>query len=216
VLDGCADHAKGCRFHHFQDLRSMPPLRLVGNIGLTFLTKLACGYWNVLDPVNGFFACRADVLRRIPLQGLSRGYFFETDLLIRLNIVQARVIDVALPARYGSQASSLSPARSLLMFPARLATGLLRRLFWRYLFYDVSPVAIFALLGGALASFGGVFGAYHWVKNSWAGVATPLGTIMVATLPLIVGIQLMLEAVVLDVQNTPRPDRREGAPISRR
>jgi glycosyltransferase involved in cell wall biosynthesis len=210
ILGGWADHAKGSRFHHSGELRTMPRWRLFGNIGLTFLTKMASGYWHILDPVNGFFASRSEVLRSIPLQRLSRRYFFESDLLIRLNIVEARVADVALPARYGQESSSLSVPRALFDFPPRLFAGLLRRIFWRYLFYDVSPVAVFFALGVLLSGFGFVFGIYQWVWHASRNVATPLGTVMIATLPLIFGFQLLLQAMVLDIGATPKPGRRDS------
>jgi glycosyltransferase involved in cell wall biosynthesis len=205
---GEADHAKGSRFHHFRELGHMPKWRFLGNVGLTFLTKLASGYWNVLDPVNGFFATRAETLKRIALARLSARYFFETDLLIRLNVVEARVLDVPMPARYGGEPSSLSVATAVFSFPPKLFRGLARRIFWRYLFYDVSPVAVFAGLGALLFGFGLIFGGYQWIRHAVAGAATPLGTIMLATLPVILGFQLLLQAVVLDIQNTPKPGPR--------
>ncbi|MFB3905222.1 MAG: glycosyltransferase family 2 protein [Acidobacteriota bacterium] len=204
LLSGAADHAKGCRFHHFGELRQMPRRRLLGNIVLTFLTKLTSGYWNILDPVNGFFATTSEVLREIPLTRLSPRYFFETDFLIRLNIVQARVADVAFPACYGDEKSSLSVTRALFSFPPRLVAGLVRRIFWRYLFYDVSPVAIFSLLGICLCAFGLIFGAYHWITGALNARETGAGTVMLAVLPLILGFQLLLQAIVLDIQNTPK------------
>ncbi len=215
LLDGSADYAKGSRFHHSQALRTMPKWRFVGNVGLTFLAKLASGYWSILDPTNGFLATRADVARKIPLERVSRGYFFETDLLIRLNVVEARVADVPLPARYGAEHSSLSIARVLLVFPARLMAGLARRVFWRYLFYDVSPVAIFGVLGVVLCGFGVVFGSYQWVKHATQGIATPTGTVMIAALPFILGFQLLLQAIVLDIQNTPRASGQNGSTANR-
>ena len=202
---GEADHVKGSRYHHARALGTMPRWRFVGNIGLTFLTKLSSGYWNILDPVNGFFATRAEVLNRIPLARVSRRYFFETDLLVRLNIVEARVADLPQPARYGSERSSLSVTHALFGFPPRLLAGLIRRVFWRYLFYDVSPVAIFGIAGSVLAVFGLGFGLVEWVRHAAQGVTTPLGTIMIAAIPVIFGFQLLLQAVILDIGNTPRP-----------
>jgi glycosyltransferase involved in cell wall biosynthesis len=207
LLEGRADYAKGSRFHHFRELASMPRFRLGGNLGLTFLTKLASGYWHVLDPQNGFVAIRSDVLRRMPLDRVSRGYFFENDMLIRLNCLEARVADVPLPSRYGNESSSLNPWRALVEFPLRLVAGFLRRLFWRYLFYDVSPVAVFYLAGLVLFLFGSVFGLYHWIVNMGLNRATPTGTVILAAIPVILGFQLLLQAIVLDVQNSPRPDR---------
>lgn len=205
IAAGVADHVKGSRFYHVLELRSMPRLRLLGNIILTFLVKLASGYWNIDDPANGFFATRVVTLRQLPLSRLATRYIFESDLLIRLNIVEARVIDVPLPARYADEKSSLSLLRSAFEFQPRLARGLVLRVFWRYLFYDVSPVAIFGLAGMLLMLFGAAFGAYQWAWHVAHQVATPIGTVMIATLPLVFGFQLLLEAVVLDIYNTPRP-----------
>jgi dolichol-phosphate mannosyltransferase len=204
LLDGCAEYAKGSRFHHFRELKSMPRLRLWGNVGLTFLTKLASGYWHVLDPQNGFVAIRAETLRRLFLDKLARGYFFENDMLIRLNCIEARVADVPLPSRYGEEESSLKPGRILAEFPMRLLAGFVRRVFWRYMFYDVSPIALFLIFGAALFLFGTFFGVYHWIHNYILGRATPTGTVILAALPLILGFQLLLQAFVLDVQNSPR------------
>ena len=204
LVKGLADHAKGCRFHHFRALRTMPLWRFVGNIGLTFLTKMASGYWNVLDPVNGFLATRAEVLSNLHLSEISPRYFFETDLLIRLNILEARVADVPFPAKYGNEISTLSIPRALFAFPFKLLGGLVRRIFWRYLFYDVSPVAIFAVLGTISLGFGVVFGSYHWITSAAQGIVTPIGTVILAALPCIIGFQLLVQAMVLDIQSTPR------------
>lgn len=207
LIEGRADYSKGCRFHHPRELESMPRIRRGGNIGLTFLTKLASGYWHILDPQNGFLAIRGDVLRRLPVERLARGYFFENDMLIRLNCIEARVADVPLPSRYGNESSSLSPSRALFEFPARLIAGFLRRIFWRYVFYDVSPVAVFFFVGLVLFLFGSIFGLWHWMANSRASRATPTGTVILAAIPVILGFQLLLQALVLDVQGSPRPER---------
>ncbi|HZI67606.1 MAG TPA: glycosyltransferase family 2 protein [Thermoanaerobaculia bacterium] len=207
LLGERADYAKASRFHHLRELSAMPRVRLGGNIGLTFLTKLASGYWHVLDPQNGFLAIRSDFLSRLPLDRLARGYFFENDMLIRLNCLEARVADVPLPSRYGDESSSLRPGRALVEFPLRLVAGFVRRIFWRYLFYDVSPVAVFALAGSMLFLFGTIFGTYHWIVNSQHNRATPTGTVILAAIPVILGFQLLLQAIVLDVENSPRADR---------
>jgi glycosyltransferase involved in cell wall biosynthesis len=212
LVSGLAEYAKGSRFQHYDALRTMPKCRFLGNVCLTFLTKMAAGYWNVLDPVNGFIAVRADVLKRLNLNAIAPRYFFEIDMLIRLNILEARVIDVPLPARYGDETSTLSIPHTLVGFPGRLLAGLIRRVFWRYLINDVSPVAVFACFGLLLTGFGVAFGGYHWIHNAIHSIPTPIGTVILAALPTILGFELLLQAVVLDIQNTPRP----GGPLPRR
>lgn len=210
LLDGAAEYSKACRFHHPAELKSMPAVRRTGNFGLTFLMKLASGYWHILDPQNGFVAIRGDTLSRLRVEKLARGYFFENDMLIRLNALEARVADVPMASRYGDEPSSLKPGRVVLEFPIRLMIGFWRRIFWRYVFYDVSPVALFLLFGSALFTFGVIFGSYHWIWGAIHHQATQTGTVIVAAVPFILGFQLLLQALVLDVQNSPRADMRRG------
>lgn len=205
LVDGRAEYAKGCRFYHLRDLSVMPRIRLLGNVALTFLTKLASGYWHVLDPQNGFVAVRADTLGRIRYERLSKRYFFENDMLIRLNTIEARVCDVPFPSRYAGEPSSLRPWRTLVSFPPRLLLGFLRRVLWRYVFFDVSPVAIFLFAGLLLFVWGFGFGLFEWIVSVRRGVPTTAGTVMLAAVPLILGFELILQAIVLDVQNSPRP-----------
>lgn len=210
LLAGAAEYSKGCRFHHSLELKTMPTVRKAGNFGLTFLMKLASGYWHILDPQNGFVAIRRETLSCLRIDRLARGYFFENDMLIRLNALQARVADVALPSRYGDESSSLKPGRAIVEFPIRLIAGFWRRVLWRYVFYDVSPVAVFLLFGSVLFLFGAIFGAYHWIWGAIHHQRTQTGTVIVAAVPFIMGFQLLLQALVLDVQNSPRADIRPG------
>lgn len=203
IVGGGADFAKGNRFVHHAALRAMPAVRLVGNAALSFGVKAVSGYWNVLDPTNGFVAIRADVLRRLDMSALADRYFFETSLLVELNIERARVVDVALPARYGDGPSSLGVRHSLLTFPWRLARAMGRRFFWRYLIQDFGVVSVGTLLGIPLVLSGAVFGAVHWVRSVSTGVPATAGTVFVAALPIILGVQLLLVALVLDVLASP-------------
>ncbi len=215
LRNGRADFAKGNRFVHHAALRAMPRGRLVGNAALSFGVKAVSGYWNVLDPTNGFVAIRADMLRRLDQAHLADRYFFETSLLVELNIERARVADVALPARYGDAPSSLGVRHSLLTFPWRLIGALGRRFYWRYLIQDFGVVSLGVLLGVPLVLFGAGFGAWHWVKSVQSGVPATAGTVFVAALPVILGVQLLLVALVLDVLASPTAklgERRHEAP----
>ena len=212
VLDGSVDVAKGNRFVDHVALRAMPPSRLVGNALLSFAVKAVSGYWNVLDPTNGFVAVRGELLRRLDHAWLAERYYFETSLLVALNVSHARVADVALPARYVDAPSSLRVRRVAATFPWLLARSLARRFYWRYLIEDFGVVSMGVLLGLPLTLFGAVFGALHWVQSIRTGVPATAGTVFVAALPIILGVQLLLVAVVLDVLSSPsiKRGRRAG------
>jgi dolichol-phosphate mannosyltransferase len=207
VLDGSADVAKGNRFVDHAALRAMPRVRLVGNALLSFGVKLVSGYWNVLDPTNGFVAVRASVLRRLDLDWLAPRYFFETSLLVALNVARARVADVALPARYGDAPSSLRVRHVAATFPWLLLRSFGRRFYWRYLIEDFGVVSVGVLLGLPLLLFGMAFGGWHWVQSVRTGVPATAGTVFVAALPIILGVQLLLVALVLDVLASPTVKR---------
>ena len=200
VLAGRAHYAKGNRFHDFRRLRQMPRLRLVGNSLLSFVVKIASGYWQILDPTNGYTAIHRRAFARIDLDRLAEGFFFEIDLLIRLNIGGCRVADVAIPAYYPPGAhSSLSISRVALGFPLRLVGGLLHRLFYRYFLHDFNMVSVYLLFGLPLFTGGVLLGGYQWWLSIATGVPRTAGTIMLLALPIILGFQMLLQAVGLDI-----------------
>lgn len=198
------DYAKANRFLHTEALRQMPAVRLLGNFALTFLTKLASGYWHIFDPQNGFVAIRAARLEELPLAELATDFFFENDMLIRLNILGARVRDVPVPARYGNERSKLRVWAVMVSFPLRLAQGLLRRIWQKYVLRDFSPIAMFWLLGLPLLAFGFLFGLWHWVQSFRLGQPAPTGTVMLSVLPFLLGFELILQAIILEIRESPR------------
>jgi dolichol-phosphate mannosyltransferase len=200
---GQSDYTKGNRFLHARQLESMPWLRRVGNIGLSFLTKLASGYWNIFDCTNGYTALHAALVPLLDETALDRRYFFESSMFLELGLQRAVVKDVYIPARYGGEVSHLSEWKTLIEFPPRLLRGLFRRVWVQYFLRDFGIVTVFLVSGAALFLFGSLFGAYHWWLSAWQKVPTLTGTIMLAVLPIILGVQLLLQAVVLDVQNVP-------------
>jgi glycosyltransferase involved in cell wall biosynthesis len=198
-----ADFAKGNRFYDLRALRSMPFVRRFGNFGLTLLSKAASGFWHLSDPTNGYFAVRANALRLLNFHLLAPRYFFEISLLIQLNVIRAIAIDVPIPAKYGDENSSLSPMRAFVSFPSKLAGGLLHRIWWRYFIYDINIVTVFLITGGLLFFGGGAFGAWRWSHNWLYGREQSAGTVAVAMLPMILGFQMLLQAVVLDMMDKP-------------
>lgn len=203
ILAGQADYTKGNRFLHSRQLKTMPILRRVGNLGLSFLTKLASGYWNVFDPTNGYTAIAASVVTRLDTDFIDRRYFFETSMFMELGLLRAVIVDVYIPARYGNEISNLSVWKVLLDFPMRLLRAFLLRIWVQYFLRDFSLVSLYLLSGLALLGFGSLFGAYHWWLSAQLKVATETGTVMLAVLSIILGVQLLLQSIALDVQNVP-------------
>lgn len=208
LLDGVlADdvmYAKGNRLLDRPALEAMPRVRLLGNFLLSFMAKLASGYWQVLDPVNGFTALRREAWDGIDRERIHPGYFFQVDMLVELNVINARVRDVPMPARYGSERSSLRLRREIPMF-ARLLLDRVAHRFWsKYVVRDFSPIALFVFAGLVLFVWGLVFGIWAWWDHARQGMTTPTGTVMVSVLPLLMGFQLLLQALVLDIQQAPR------------
>jgi dolichol-phosphate mannosyltransferase len=199
LLTGEAGYAKGNRLWSLEASRSMPRRRLLGNLFLSMATKAVSGYWNVLDPTNGYTAIRSDVLRRLDWRHVQERYFFETSMLVELHLLRTPVRDVLMSARYDGAPSSLRLIPTAAEFSYRLARALVRRLALEYLLLDFRPGSVFAAVGGLLVLFGSVFGAYHWHLSVTTGVATLPGTVMVAALPVVLGVQLLLQALLLDV-----------------
>ena len=204
IRNGEADYAKGFRFYNLENIRQMPITRLIGNIILSFLAKITSGYWNIFDPTNGYTAIHRVALSRINLNGLNQGYFFETDMLARLYRIHAVVRDVQISNRYGPEVSNLNPLHVSLKFPYLLAKAFVMRILWRYFVADFTPVSLFILLGFPMFLYGAGFGLYSWVVNAKASIATPLGTIMLAVVPLFFGFQFLLQSLVLDINSVPK------------
>jgi dolichol-phosphate mannosyltransferase len=204
LVQGKADYTKGNRFRDFVSLRKMPSIRRLGNIMLGFLSKLATGYWNIFDPTNGYVAIRAEVLAQLPLERIARTYYFETSMLAELYLVGAYVLDVPIPARYGSETSSLKIHQILFEFPPRLLLTFLRRMLFKNFLYDFSMISIYLLSGIPLFLFSLIFGINKWIKYASLGIPAPTGTVMLPTLCAILSIQLLLSAIQIDLQSVPR------------
>jgi glycosyltransferase involved in cell wall biosynthesis len=204
ILAGEADYAKGNRFFDLEKLGAMPPMRLFGNALLSFLTKLSSGYWDLFDPTNGYTAIHVDAARHLPFDKISRRYFFETDMLFRLNTLGAVVVDVPMDAVYADEVSNLRISRIVTEFAAKHARNFVKRLFYNYYLRNMSLASIELPLGVLLLAFGLVFGGTHWYEASRLGQATPAGTVMVAALPVIMGVQLILAFLAYDIASVPR------------
>lgn len=204
ITTGEADYTKGNRFYDIEKVRSMPKVRLFGNAVLSLMCKLSSGYWNLFDPTNGFTAIHADVARRLPLNKISRRYFFETDILFRLNTLRAVVVDVPMDAKYGDEVSNLKISKIIGEFFIKHVRNFFKRIFYNYYLRDMSLASIELPLGIVLFNFGLIYGACQWLQASLAGVATPAGTVMLAALPLLMGLQLILAFISYDISTIPQ------------
>ncbi len=203
ILRGEADYTKGNRYLHARELHAMPWLRRIGNVGLSFLTKLASGYWGLFDPTNGYTAIHASLVPLLDRGRIAPRYFFESSLLLELSLLRAVVRDVYIPARYGEETSHLSEVESLCRFPAALFQGMLRRLWVQYFVRDFSIASLYLVAALFLLAAGTGFGAVHWCLSVRYGTPATTGTVMLAALPVILGFQLLLQGVGLDIQGQP-------------
>ncbi len=204
LLQNEADYTKGNRFRDFRALRSMPKVRLFGNSGLSFLVKLASGYWNIIDPTNGYTAIHRRALEKLNLGKLSKRYFFESDMLIHLNLIDAIVKDINIPAKYGYEKSSLSITKILYQFPPKLIKGLAKRILLKYFLYDFNMASVYLLTGVPIFTASVLFGTMEWIDSLITGTPRSAGTIMLVALPIIMSFQMLLQAISIDINSIPR------------
>ena len=204
IIAGEADYTKGNRFYDLEEIRAMPPVRLFGNAVLSLMTKLSSGYWNLFDPTNGLTAIHADVCKHIPFNKISRRYFFETDMLFRLNTLRAVVVDVPMDAKYGDEQSNLKISKIAGEFLYKHTRNFFKRIFYNYYLRDLSLASIELIVGFLLLAFGTVYGGYHWIESAQTNVPTHAGTVMLAAMPVLVGIQLILSFIGYDIASVPR------------
>ncbi|MDR0610368.1 MAG: glycosyltransferase family 2 protein [Planctomycetaceae bacterium] len=204
LLQEKADFTKGSRFTNAEVLQKMPLVRLIGNAGLSFLNRIASGYWNVLDPTNGYFAIRAEIVGQLPEHRIHKRYFYESSQLIELGILRAVVQDVPMRTIYGDEVSNLSIKKTLLEFPPKLFAGFCRRIWLTKILLTTSPDIILGILGILLMLFGVTFGSYKWIFGSIIeGQIATAGAVMFAALPCIMGLQMLLSALLIDIQSVP-------------
>lgn len=201
---GEADYTKGNRFYELEQIHRMPVLRVIGNAGLSFITKLSSGYWDIFDPSNGYTAIHSSVLKKLPLHKISKRYFFESDMLFRLNVIRAVVEDIPMDAKYGDEISSLKIYKIFLEFLYKHFVNFLRRIFYNYYLRDMSLASFELPLGVLMFSFGTIFGLHNWYLASIGGPATTAGTVMLSALPIIGGFQLILAFLAYDIASVPK------------
>lgn len=203
ILEGKADYTKGNRFFELDSLKDMPSLRLLGNAGLSFLNKVISGYYKVMDPTNGYTAIHALVLSHLPLEKLDQRYFFESDMLFRLGVLRAKVVDIPMDSKYEDEESSLSIKKVLLEFPPKYVNRLFKRIAYNYFMRDFNIASLELIFSALFLLFGAWIGFSAWWSSFETGVMATSGTVMLAGLPTFIGVQLFLNFLNYDMSNQP-------------
>ncbi len=201
VISGEAEYAKANRLIAGEAWELIPRKRYLGNAVLSFLTKVASGYYNVVDSQTGYTAISAEALKAIDLKAMYPRYGYPNDMLVRLNVARARVRDVPSRPVYGVGEQSKLKVRKVLFTMSWL---LLRRFWWRmgslYIIRDFHPLVLFYTLGAFLAFWGLVLGLV--VTGIWiAGGEVTGATAVLVSLLLQSGLLLTLFGMLFDFQH---------------
>jgi len=203
LRQGDADYAKGNRFFNLDGLSRMPKTRILGNLLLSFASKVSSGYWNVFDPTNGYTAIRSNVAQHLPFDKLDQGFFFESDMLFRLYLLRAVVADIPMPANYGNEKSSLKIRNVIFSFTIKHWINTTKRIFYTYFLRDFGVASIELVLGKIMLLCGMAYGVYGWHGSSVSGVPATAGTVLLAALPVILGTQFLIGFIDHDTRNVP-------------
>lgn len=209
IVNGHADYTKGNRFFHLESLVAMPLVRKAGNACLSLVNKFSSGYWDIMDPTNGYTVIHRKALELLPLGKISNRYFFESDMLFRLGTIKAVVRDIPMDAIYADETSSLSIGRTALAFMPLYFKAFCKRFFYTYLLRDFNVASLESIVGLSLFGFGLVFGIINWQSAASLDAFASPGTVMLAAVPLIMGFQLLLSAMHFDINNIPRTPLQE-------
>ena len=198
ILEGATQFSKGNRFRDIDILRQMPVIRLIGNAGLSFITKLSTGYWELFDPTNGFLAMSRSIFDSIQIEKTDNRYFFETDLLFRCALANTKIEEIPMQAIYRRERSSLNPFEEILRFARRHISVLFKRIVYQYFLLEINPGS-FELLGGLMSGLIALFIGLNSLCSGWRnGQETPAGTQTLFLALMIISLQLILGFVYYD------------------
>lgn len=201
LIDHDLDYVKANRFVHLEELKQMPAFRRVGNTVITILTKFATGYYSVFDSQNGYGVFKRKTLEDLPFEHIGRRYDYENTLLISLAIMDATVSDEPVPAIYGDETSTIPVFKTTMRALRVIWSGYWRRMYYKYIVVNFHPIALFTILGIFLGAFGALFGIYLLIDRAISGISPTSGSVILSVLPIILGLQLCLTAVTMDMNN---------------
>jgi glycosyltransferase involved in cell wall biosynthesis len=201
VARGELEYAKANRLITGEAWKVIPRSRYLGNAVLSFLTKIASGYWHVADSQSGYTAASREILEQLDLDRVYRGYGFPNDMLVHLNVWNARVRDIPSRPVYGVGERSGIKIRRVV---PRISWLLLKGFFWRmrekYVIRDFHPLVFFYALGFLMTFLGLGLGIAEVVLRIM-GNAVSVGTVVLVALLLIFGSQFTLFAMWFDMES---------------
>lgn len=200
VVQGEVDYAKGNRLFTGKAWRVIPKTRYLGNAGLSFLTKIASGYWHVADSQSGYSAAALNVLKTLDLDGIYKRYGMPNDLLVRLNVYQFRVRDVPINPIYGiGERSGIKIYKVVFTLSLLLFELFLWRIKEKYIIRDFHPLVLFYLLGFILTPIGALFGGYLLIYRILVGTVAATSALFAAFFT-ISGLQSLFFAMWFDME----------------
>jgi len=200
VVDGVVDYSKGNRLFTGKAWKVIPKTRYLGNGILSFLTKIASGYWHVADSQSGYGAVSLEVLKTLDLDRIYKRYGMPNDFLVRLNVYRFRVRDVPVNPIYGiGERSGIKIYKVVFTLSLLLLKLFLWRLKEKYVIRDFHPLVLFYLLGFVLTPIGVVFGAYLLVLRIFFGSVATTSALFAAFFA-ISGLQSLFFAMWFDME----------------
>jgi glycosyltransferase involved in cell wall biosynthesis len=200
VVDGEVDYSKGNRLFTGKAWKVIPKTRYLGNAVLSFLTKIASGYWHVADSQSGYGAVNSEVLKTIDLDSVYKRYGMPNDFLVRLNVYHLRVRDVSVNPIYGiGERSGIKISRVIFTLSFLLLKLFLWRLKEKYIIRDFHPLVLFYLLGFILTPIGFVFGCYLLIYRLLIGPVAATSALFAAFFA-ISGLQSLFFAMWFDME----------------
>lgn len=205
LILGEADYSKGSRFHDPAHLVQMPTLRLIGNAALSLINKIVTGYWDIMDPTNGFTAISLRALEEIQFDKISQRYFFESDMLFRLSVGRGKVVDFPMEAKYGDEVSNLSISKVLFSFPPKYLKRFFKRVFYQYFLRDFNFGSISLCAGTFLFTTGVIFGAVKFIEYGIIKFKpAPTGMVVIPSMLIILGTQFLISFLQFDINSAPK------------
>lgn len=208
IVDGRADYTKGNRLLSSEYRKGMTKWRFLGNSLLTFLTKVGSGYWQLMDPQNGYTAISKTALERLSLDSIYPWYGYCNDLLVRLNVQGFKIKDVVMPAKYGREKSGIKYSRYIV----KVSWMLLKDFFWRlkmkYVIFSFHPLVLFYFFGIILAPLG-FLGVLYSLYYKFIEGGDLFIRVTLSLLAFMLGVQFLLFAMLFDMQ-VDTNERRNG------